>query len=102
METVLFARVHDARRSQISAALFNLSADPAKARGSSAGTEPGPRVLDWPTSALGSRSSPPSSAAPADFTRSLQARAQRFASSRTGTIVKAAAERMSQSARLSG
>jgi arsenate reductase len=50
MKTVLFACVHNAGRSQMSAALFNLVADPAKARAISAGTEPGPRdhpeVLD--------------------------------------------------------
>ena len=44
MKTVLFACVHNAGRSQMSAALFNLLADPAKARAISAGTEPGPRV----------------------------------------------------------
>jgi arsenate reductase (thioredoxin) len=44
MKTVLFACVHNAGRSQMSAALFNLVTDPAKARAISAGTEPGPRV----------------------------------------------------------
>ena len=44
MKTVLFACVHNAGRSQMSAALFNRVADPAKARAISAGTEPGPRV----------------------------------------------------------
>jgi len=44
MKIVLFACVHNAGRSQMSAALFNLLADPAKARATSAGTEPGPRV----------------------------------------------------------
>lgn len=44
MKTVLFACVHNAGRSQMSAALFNLVADPKKARAISAGTEPGPRV----------------------------------------------------------
>ncbi|HLY08770.1 MAG TPA: arsenate reductase ArsC [Planctomycetota bacterium] len=44
MKTFLFACVHNAGRSQMSAAFFNLLADPAKARGISAGTEPGPRV----------------------------------------------------------
>ena len=41
---VLFACVHNAGRSQMAAALFNQLADPAKARGISAGTEPGGRV----------------------------------------------------------
>jgi len=42
--TVLFACVHNAGRSQMAAALFNLEADPAKARAMSAGTQPGPHV----------------------------------------------------------
>jgi arsenate reductase len=44
VKTVLFACVHNAGRSQMAAALFNRLADPAKARGVSAGTEPGARV----------------------------------------------------------
>jgi arsenate reductase len=44
LKTVLFACVHNAGRSQMAAALFNLAADPAKARAISAGTEPGPKV----------------------------------------------------------
>ena len=44
MTTVLFACVHNAGRSQMAAAWFNLLADPAKAQAISAGTDPGPRV----------------------------------------------------------
>jgi len=48
--TVLFACVHNAGRSQMAAALFNLEADPGKARAISAGTRPGtgvhPEVLE--------------------------------------------------------
>lgn len=44
MTTVLFACVHNAGRSQMAAALFNLEADPAKARAISAGTDPGTQV----------------------------------------------------------
>lgn len=44
MNTVLFACVHNAGRSQMAAALFNLEADPARARAISAGTAPGTRV----------------------------------------------------------
>ncbi len=40
----LFACVHNAGRSQMSAAWFNALADPAKARAISAGTKPGERV----------------------------------------------------------
>jgi len=44
MQKVIFACVHNAGRSQMAAAFFNQLADPVKARGVSAGTEPGPRV----------------------------------------------------------
>src|SRR2546421_4910495 len=44
MKTVLFACVHNAGRSQMANALFNALADPEKARGISAGTQPGERV----------------------------------------------------------
>jgi arsenate reductase (thioredoxin) len=44
MKTVIFACVHNAGRSQMSAAFFNAQADPAKARAWSAGTAPGQRV----------------------------------------------------------
>jgi arsenate reductase len=44
VKTVLFACVHNAGRSQMAAALFNLLADPERAQAISAGTEPGPRV----------------------------------------------------------
>jgi arsenate reductase len=44
MKTVLFACIHNAGRSQMAAAWFNALVDRAKARGISAGTEPGARV----------------------------------------------------------
>ena len=44
MRKVIFACVHNAGRSQMAAAFFNTLADPAKATGISAGTEPGLRV----------------------------------------------------------
>ena len=44
MKTVLFACVHNAGRSQMAAAWFNALAHPERARGISAGTEPGTRV----------------------------------------------------------
>lgn len=43
-KTVLFACAHNAGRSQMAAALFNASADPALARAVSAGTAPAERV----------------------------------------------------------
>jgi arsenate reductase (thioredoxin) len=46
METVIFACVQNAGRSQIAAALFNLLADGSKARAVSAGTRPAERVHD--------------------------------------------------------
>ena len=44
MNTVLFACVHNAGRSQMAAAFFNCLADPNKARAISAGTQPGAEV----------------------------------------------------------
>jgi arsenate reductase len=44
MNTVIFACVHNAGRSQMAAAFFNRLADPAQARAISAGTQPGERV----------------------------------------------------------
>jgi arsenate reductase (thioredoxin) len=44
MQKVIFACVHNAGRSQMAAAFFNQLADPRKAEGISAGTEPGLRV----------------------------------------------------------
>lgn len=44
MQTYLFACVHNAGRSQMSAAFFNALADPQRARAISAGTQPADRV----------------------------------------------------------
>ncbi len=44
MKSVLFACVHNAGRSQMAAAWFNALASPDKAKGISAGTEPGTRI----------------------------------------------------------
>lgn len=44
MQTVIFACVHNAGRSQMAAAFFNALANPEKARAVSAGTEPGTQV----------------------------------------------------------
>lgn len=44
MTTVIFACVHNAGRSQMAAAFFARLADPARARGLSAGTEPAAAV----------------------------------------------------------
>jgi arsenate reductase len=44
MNTVIFACIHNAGRSQMAAARFNALADSTKARAISAGTDPGTRV----------------------------------------------------------
>jgi arsenate reductase len=44
MKTYLFACIHNAGRSQMSAAWFNALSDPTRARALSAGTNPGERV----------------------------------------------------------
>jgi len=44
MDTVIFACVHNAGRSQMAAAWFNALVDPSKARAVSAGTQPADRV----------------------------------------------------------
>ena len=44
MKKVIFACVHSAGRSQMAAAFLNELADPARARGMSAGTQPAERV----------------------------------------------------------
>ena len=44
MESVIFACVHNAGRSQMAAAFFNALADPGRARAVSAGTQPADRV----------------------------------------------------------
>jgi arsenate reductase (thioredoxin) len=44
MDEVVFACVHNAGRSQMAAAFFNATAEPARARAVSAGTQPGERV----------------------------------------------------------
>lgn len=43
-KTVIFACIHNAGRSQMAAALFNLQADTSKVRAVSAGTNPGAHV----------------------------------------------------------
>lgn len=53
VKTVVFACVHNAGRSQMAAAFFNQLADPAVARGVSAGTEPAARVHPEVVAAMG-------------------------------------------------
>jgi len=44
VDTVIFACIHNAGRSQVASAFFNAQADPGKAHAISAGTEPAERV----------------------------------------------------------
>lgn len=53
MNTVIFACVHNAGRSQMAAAFFELLADPALARALSAGTRPAERVHPEVLAAMG-------------------------------------------------
>jgi arsenate reductase len=53
MNTVIFACIHNAGRSQMAAAWFNALADATKARAVSAGTEPGTRVHPEVLEAMG-------------------------------------------------
>ncbi len=76
MNTVIFACVHNAGRSQMAAAWFNELADPSKARAISAGTEPGPRVHPEVQSAMLEVGVDLSAAKPQLLTDSLAAEAR--------------------------
>ena len=74
--TVLFACVHNAGRSQMAAAWFNLLSDPIKARAVSAGTDPGPRVHPEVVAAMSEVGVDLSRAPTAKLTTDLAQRAQ--------------------------
>jgi arsenate reductase len=74
--TVLFACVHNAGRSQIAAALFNQSADPARARAISAGTHPADHVHPEVVAVMKARGLDLSAATPRKLTPELAATAQ--------------------------
>jgi arsenate reductase len=76
MTTVLFACVHNAGRSQMAAALFNLLANPAQARAISAGTVPGDRVHPEVVAAMQELGVDLTGATPARLTPQLAQRAQ--------------------------
>ena len=76
MNTVLFACVHNAGRSQMAAAWFNLMADPGRARAISAGTDPGPRVHPEVVVAMHEAGVDLSAASTAKLTSELARRAQ--------------------------
>ena len=76
MTTVLFACVHNAGRSQMAAAWFNLLSDPNKARAISAGTDPGPRVHPEVVTAMNEVGVDLSAAPTSRLTSELAGRAQ--------------------------
>jgi arsenate reductase len=76
MNTVIFACVHNAGRSQMAAAFFNLLADPDKARAVSAGTNPGPRVHPEVVTAMNEKAIDLSGATPQRLTTELATGAQ--------------------------
>lgn len=76
MNTVIFACVHNAGRSQMAAAWFNELADSKKARAISAGTQPGARVHPEVQAAMREIGIDLSDAKPQLLTDSLAAGAQ--------------------------
>ena len=76
MKTVIFACVHNAGRSQMAAAFFNILADPAKARALSAGTTPGDRVHPEVVAVMQEEGIDLSGARPQKLTTGLAAEAQ--------------------------
>ena len=76
MNTVLFACVHNAGRSQMAAEWFNLLSDPTKARALSAGTDPGPQVHPEVVTAMNEIGVDLSAASPTRLTSELAQRAQ--------------------------
>ena len=74
--TVLFACVHNAGRSQMAAAWFNRLSDPAKARAISAGTDPGTRVHPEVVTAMNEVGIDLSAASTSRLTTELAQRAQ--------------------------
>lgn len=75
MDTVIFACVHNAGRSQMAAAFFNALADPAAARAVSAGTQPGERVHPEVMATMGELGIDLSGARPQKLTDELAASA---------------------------
>ena len=71
METVLFACVHNAGRSQMAAALFNEIADPSRATAISAGTRPAAKVHPEVVAAMAEVGLELSSSRPRVLTREL-------------------------------
>jgi len=77
-EIVVFACVHNAGRSQMAAAFFNVVADPARARAVSAGTRPGASVHPEVVEAMREAGIDLGGATPRLLTRELTAGAARL------------------------
>ncbi|HEU4952137.1 MAG TPA: hypothetical protein VFT46_09285 [Holophagaceae bacterium] len=71
METVIFACVQNAGRSQMAAAFFNALADPAKAQALSAGTRPAAQVHPEVAATMAEAGLPLAGAAPRRLTEDL-------------------------------
>jgi arsenate reductase len=76
MNTVIFACVHNAGRSQMAAAFFNQLADPTRARALSAGTQPAEHVHPEVVAAMREVGVDLNNAQPARLTEALAAGAQ--------------------------
>jgi arsenate reductase len=76
MNTVIFACVHNAGRSQMAAAFFNQLADPTRARALSAGTQPAEHVHPEVVAAMREVGVDLSNARPTRLTEALPAGAQ--------------------------
>jgi arsenate reductase len=89
MNTVLFACIHNGGRSQIAAALFELLADPTKARAISAGTQPGERVHPEVVNVLRESGIDVSAVRPQKLTDELAARASLLVTMGCGDVCPA-------------
>jgi arsenate reductase len=76
MNTVIFACVHNAGRSQMAAAFFNRWADPSKALAISAGTQPGEHVHPEVVDVMREKDIDVANAKPQKLTDQLAAQAQ--------------------------
>jgi arsenate reductase len=74
--TIIFACVHNAGRSQMAAAFFNLRASPLRARAVSAGTQPGERVHPEVVEVMREKGVDLAAASPQRLTSELAAGAQ--------------------------
>lgn len=88
-QTVIFACVHNAGRSQMAAAFFNQIADPRHARGLSAGTQPGEHVHPEVLEVMGEVGVDLSAARPRQLTDGLASEAQHLVTMGCGEVCPA-------------